>query len=678
MVAAMNFASVTTCTAIAACTIILGTACMAVGWWAASPANLPGDEIFNIERAVGLTVRSLVGWPQPPDAPAVPGLVTTGIGIDIGGFLIVAAGLLLRFFRSTIDGALAARARDVRLVVLDDEPAAAVAAEPTPWTNVLIGDASLVKPALHAVHVQLDDDLISGTLPRIAVYTRELLALGLDASANIDLARRMIALRRTAVPSQPLDRLWIRIDPRELRTSIGRECFWEFEDAAGEIRLTSLPEARCRCLLRDQPPNKVRLVGCAGQATIVVVGLGETGLELLARLCAQAQSPNYDPLIIVLVDTEAPAVAHELGELWPALSLVAEIRTLALEPRLPQSAVSLFRHLHGENLVPSCLYIALEDPALCEAWESEIHLAVRLVGRDSPLVLTVGQGAASDRSVFSEEEEIALLQQQLHADYLQRSHESASGATAAAVPGSRLPFDYQEDNRSVADHLWAKARDFDLRIVPAFQDVSAIKGDSALQDCMVSFDDSMVEKMAAAEHRRWIASRAIAGWRYGDSHYEAERTHPSLVPWAQLSESERDKDRLIIRRIGVVLRTAGLSLQPLVGFSVPRAGITDASADALVTEALARTRSATGSAPHLIVGIEDSRSLKLARRLTQFPTVAVSLVVAQPLSGLAAAAGVSSYDASQMEKAAHTLWITRPEAFDATLAHWPALDGRTS
>jgi hypothetical protein len=645
---------------------------MAVGWWAASPANLPGDELFNIERAVGLTVRSLVGWPQPPDAPPVPGLVTTGIGIDIGGFLIVAAGLLLRFFRATIDGALAARARDVRLVVLDDEAAAAVAAESTAWTNVLIGDSSLVKPALNAVHAQLDDDLISGTLPRIAAHTRELLALGLDPSANIALVRRMIALRRKAHPSHPLDRLWIRIDPRELRNSIGRECFSEFEEAAGEIRLTSLPEARCRCLLRDQPPNKVRLVGCAGRPSIVVVGLGETGLELLARLCAQAQSPNYDPLIIVLVDTEAPAVARELGELWPALSLVAEIRTLALEPRLPQSAVSLFCHLHAENLVPSCLYIALEDPALCEAWESEIHLAVRLVGSDSPLVLTVGQGAASDSSLFSEEEEIALLQQQLHADYLQRSHESASRATAATVPASRLPFDYQEDNRSGADHLWAKARDFDLRIAPAFKD------GPALQHRRLSIDHSMVEKMAAAEHRRWIASRAIAGWRFGQAQSEAERTHPSLVPWAHLSESERDKDRLSIRRIGVVLRTAGLSLQPLVRFSVPRAGITDASADALVTEALARTRSTIGSAPHLIVGIEDSRSLKLARRLTQVPTIAVSLVVAQPLSGLAAAAGISSHDASQIQKAAHTLWITRPGALDATLAHWPALDGKTS
>jgi hypothetical protein len=666
----MNFVSVANCAVIAACAILLGTGLVAVGWWVASPANLPGDEIFNIERAAGLTVRALVGWAQPPDAPAAPRLVTTGIGVDIGAILIVVSGAMLRFFRSSIEGALAMWARDVRLLILDDEAAAAVAAEPTAWTNVLIGDASLVKPALRAVHALLDDDFISGTLPRIAANTREFLALGLDATANVDLARRMIALRRMGVPSQPLERLWIRIDPRELRTSIGRECFPEFEDAAGEIRFTSLPEARCRSLLRDQPPSKVRLPGCEGRPAIVVIGLGETGLELVARLCAQAQSPHYDPLIIVLVDTEAPALARELIELWPALSLVAEIRSLTLEPRLPQSAPSLLRHLHGENLVPSCLYITPEDPALRDAWESEIQLAVRLVGRDSPLVLAVGQEAASDRSLLFEEEEIALLQKQLHADYLQWIEESASPATRSAVPGSRLPFDYQEDNRSVADHLWVKARDLDMRIVPAVQN------GPAFQNCMLSIDDSTVERMAAAEHRRWIASRAIAGWRFGETQSEVERTHPCLVPWDQLSQSQREKDRLSIRRIGDVLRAAGMSLQPLAGFSVPRAGFTDASAEALVTEALARAKSTGGAAAHLLVGIEDARSLQLARRLTQFPTIAVSLVLAQPVSGLAAASGFSSHDVSQIEKAAHTLWITRPEAFDATLTHWPALSGR--
>jgi len=662
----MNFVSVFNCAAIAACAMLIGTSCVALGWWAALPANLPGDEIFNVGRAAALTVRALVGWPQPPDTPAMPWLVRTGIGVDFGGVVILGAGALLRFFRSAIDRALVTMAREVRLIVMDDEAAAAVAAEPTLWTNVLIGDPALVNQTWHAVHAQFNDDFISGTLPRIAAHIRELLALGVDASDNIDLVRCMIALRREAAPWQPLDRIWIRIDPRELRTSIGRDGFSEFADAAAEIRLTSLPEAYCRCLLRDQPPNKVRLVSCEGRPAIVIVGLGETGLELLARLCAQAQSPNYDPLIIVLVDTEAPAVARELRELWPALSLVAEIRPLALEPRLPQSATSLLRHLHREELVPCCLYIALDETALCDAWQSEVCLAVRLAGRDSPLVLAIGQGMAGDRSLLVEEEEIALLEKQLHADHLQSLGESASLATPSSAPWSHLPFDYREDNRSVADHLWAKARDADLRIVPASEDRAT------------SIDEWMIEKLAAAEHRRWIASRAIAGWRFGVSQSESERTHPSLVPWTELSESERDKNRLMVRQMAGVLRAAKLSLQPLVGFSVPRSGFTDASAETLVTEALARARSTEGAAPNLVVAAEDARSLKLARRLTQFPAIAVSLVVAQPVSGLANAAGLSSHDASQIERAAHIVWIIRPEAFGEMMARWSPLTGKAS
>ena len=174
---------------------------------------------------------------------------------------------------------------------------------------------------------------------------RGLLALGIDSNANIELVRQTLNLRRKSLPAPELDRLCIRIDPRELRTSLGREEFPEFAEAARETRLISLPEARCQRLLQDQPPNKVASRTVTARAAIVIIGLGETGLELLGRLCAQAQSPTYDPLVMVLIDTEAPAITRELlRDLWPGLALVVgESIALALEPRLPQSAIALVR-----------------------------------------------------------------------------------------------------------------------------------------------------------------------------------------------------------------------------------------------------------------------------------------------------------------------------------------------
>jgi hypothetical protein len=660
---AVSFLSVPACVPLAVCVILLGIVGIAAGWWRVLPAILPGDEQFNIERVAGLTLRTLVGWGQPPDAPSTPWLAKYGIGAVVAGILILLVGLVLSALRTFITEVLVRAASDVRLVVLDDAAAAVVAAESTPLTTVALVDQPYVPSMPRVLTLRLDDRFLALTLPHCAAATRELLALGVDANVNIDLARRLIALRNNSAPAKPLERLSVRIDPRELRSSIGRDNFAEFADAATGARLTSLPEARCRRLLRDQPPNKVRLVNREGRAAIVVVGLGETGLELLARLCAQAQSPSYDPLVIVLVDTEAPAVARELSDLWPAQSLTAEFIPLAFEPRLPQSATSLFRDLHKNALVPTCVYIALEDASLAAAWDREIGLAIRLFGQDSPLVLSVDQAIENDRSLLVEDETLELLQRQLHTDYLERWRDAGWQASAATVNWSRVPFDLQEDNRSVADHLWTKACDLDFRITA---------GNEAGEIRLV---ESHIEALAEAEHRRWIASRTVGGWRFGATRSESERTHPSMIPWAQLTEIERAKDRDVIRQMPRVLGAAGLTVQPLFSVSVARSSANEQGAAALATEAQNAAGAVVGAVPHLLLAVEDATSFRLARRLTEVSDIAVSLVLAQPLHGLATAAGFTGSAAAQLAKAAQNIWITRPDAIDDVLGRWPSLTG---
>jgi RyR domain len=657
---AISTLSIPSCVPIAICGLLAGTLCVAAAWWNALPATLPGDELFNAERAIGLTFRALIDWSQPADAPPMPRLALWGIGIDLSALAVLFAGAALRLFRPSIDAQLARHASDVRMVVLGDEAATVVAAEPTQYTNIFLSSGMPGSSTLRGLRARLDPDFLAASLPRIAPRVRELLALGIDSSANIELVRRTLNLRRESLPAPELERLWIRVDPRELRTSLGREEFPRFADTAQETRLISLPEARCRRLLQDQPPNKVRVAHAECRAAIVIIGLGETGLELLGRLCAQAQSPTFDPLVIVLIDTEAPAITRELLELWPGLPLVVELIPLALEPHLPLSAIALLRHLHTENLIPTCLYIAMEDPALCSAWEREIGLAVRLAARESPLVLSVAQLEDTDRSLLAEEEEGELVQRALHEDYMRRlSGAAAKAGKPSAVEWCRLPFDYREDNRSLADHFSVKALDLDLLIAPAHRSE------------VVSIDATMIEALAAAEHRRWIASRTIAGWRFGETQSESERTHPSMVAWENLTEAEREKDRDFIRHMPTVARAAGLSLEPLHSMSLPRGGLDDSKAEALIAEA---QRQASGKrVPHLIVPIEDARGFKLAQRLMELSPIVVSLVMAQPLIGLAIAAGQTPQGALQLARSARTIWIVPPEAFEEVLARWPSL-----
>ena len=41
----------------------------------------------------------------------------------------------------------------------------------------------------------------------------------------------------------------------------------------------------------------------------------------------------------------------------------------------------------------------------------------------------------------------------------------------------------------------------------------------------------------------WAAGRLAEGWKYGPERNDALRTHPGLVPYEELSETEKDYDR---------------------------------------------------------------------------------------------------------------------------------------
>lgn len=51
------------------------------------------------------------------------------------------------------------------------------------------------------------------------------------------------------------------------------------------------------------------------------------------------------------------------------------------------------------------------------------------------------------------------------------------------------------------------------------------------------------ETLAERIHDTWAAGKLADGWRWGPRLDEARRTHPSLLPYGQLSESEKEYDR---------------------------------------------------------------------------------------------------------------------------------------
>jgi hypothetical protein len=70
---------------------------------------------------------------------------------------------------------------------------------------------------------------------------------------------------------------------------------------------------------------------------------------------------------------------------------------------------------------------------------------------------------------------------------------------------------------------------------PAPMDTSKVEVPREVQE--------LAEQLARNVHEVWAQARMAEGWRWGPERDDARKLHPTLVPYEQLPESEKDYDR---------------------------------------------------------------------------------------------------------------------------------------
>jgi hypothetical protein len=103
---------------------------------------------------------------------------------------------------------------------------------------------------------------------------------------------------------------------------------------------------------------------------------------------------------------------------------------------------------------------------------------------------------------------------------------------------------YRESNRKQANFIWTK-----LSLVG--YDIGPILDWDAPTAFL--FRPEEVETLAQLEHERREKERVEHGGRYGENRDNIKKLHPSLVPYDQLSEPEKEKDRDTIHQIPEIL-----------------------------------------------------------------------------------------------------------------------------
>lgn len=59
--------------------------------------------------------------------------------------------------------------------------------------------------------------------------------------------------------------------------------------------------------------------------------------------------------------------------------------------------------------------------------------------------------------------------------------------------------------------------------------------------------NSLMEKIAKNTHENWSKQRIEDGWKYGEKRNDERKEHPCLIPYEDLSEEEKEYDRITSR-----------------------------------------------------------------------------------------------------------------------------------
>jgi hypothetical protein len=419
--------------------------------------------------------------------------------------------------------------------------------------TVLIGDAS-EETTLHKAGI---------------VRARVLIAVASEDGINAEIAikaRNLSASRSRGV----LTCIIHLVDPG--LCELMRQHEIEASDQHFRLELFNIYDRAARVLLREYPVK----IPARQAPSLLVVGLGRLGESLVVH-AARDWSEQHEiesQIKITLIDQQANQKSEELTVRNPRLSEVCELTPLDMDVRSPEFYRARFLHEATGEVAVDVVFICLDDDSL--GLRSGLIMRQRLAGTEIPiLVRMVERGGLSTLLEDTQQDKPHLrafslldctctadlveggnhemLARTIHEEYLraQREQGQIKESNPSMVEWEALPEWLKEANRRQADHIGQKLKRIGCAITPG----------TILDLPHFSFTDEEIEILSRMEHDRWVDDRRRQGWKYAAGPKDAHRrTHPSMVAWECLPESEKEKDRDTVRHLPALLARTGLQI----------------------------------------------------------------------------------------------------------------------
>lgn len=282
---------------------------------------------------------------------------------------------------------------------------------------------------------------------------------------------------------------------------------------------------------------------------LMLIGRSELMEALVFRLAAIGYYGSPHPHHVCLVGQDANRWRERMQKENSAISELLHIQS-------QETDLSLLNINNGKRLLdefsPDMIYLSADRLDSALIWTQTLNkLEVKV-----PIIIISADGTArsileplfpAKRTVkFVQQDELCShyknifnikhdkLAKAIHDSYVEKqlSEGDSPEDNPSLVTWPKLPENLKDSNRNQADHAEIKCY------------LLSGKDDCTAEEIRSKLTPETVEWLAKMEHERWCAEKRLNGWRYTDGAKNNDLLlNPNLVPWDQLKEEERQKDR---------------------------------------------------------------------------------------------------------------------------------------
>jgi hypothetical protein len=373
------------------------------------------------------------------------------------------------------------------------------------------------------------------------------------------------------------DQLWRLLRQKELKASANSHF---------RLELFNIFDRGAHIMVQSNPPWVDLDPECAPH--LLVVGLGKMGQRVIVEAARGWQFNREDPtskISFSLVDIEAEKKLSLLLNQHPRLDKLATFTSLDMDILSGEFDTLGGRFLQDGNCQLDMCYICLDDETFSLQNGLRLNHQLRAVkvpivmrmSESGGLALLIDQGAGEGNS-FGDLRIFDLLDQTCTAELLEKgTHEVLARSLhgiyleSALRDGRKraedealknwedLSVELKENNRQLADRIPTILAAAGYRIAPLTdwdaEKLLFLEGESEEGD--------QVSMMARMEHESWCLGKKDQGWHYGPEKDNDKKTNPALLPWEELPDGEREKNRDFIRGLPRLLVQAGFQIEKL-------------------------------------------------------------------------------------------------------------------